>query len=82
MHFAYFQLRVAKQYQIQNVSQLFIETYFCDVDTVCTLASVWLWNFFDGGSKKARVFVKTQRTQMSRINHIFLIFFSIKKNIV
>ena len=53
MHFAYFQLRVAKQYQIQNVSQLFIETYFCDVDTVCTLASVWLWNFFDGGSKKA-----------------------------
>ena len=57
MHFAYFQLRVAKQYQIQNVSQLFIETHFCDVDTVCTLASVWLWNFFDGGSKKARGFL-------------------------
>lgn len=78
MHFAYFQLRVAKQYQIQNVSQLFIETHFCDVDTVCTLSPVWLWNFFDGGYKKGRVFVKTQHTQMSRINQIFLIFFPLK----
>ena len=42
----------------------YIQVYWRDlIRGVCTIFSVRLWNFKDGGSKKARLLAKNQYTQ-------------------